>query len=210
MKARAVGLIVLIGLAAAPLVEAQGRGPGRTGVPPGHLPPAGECRVWYDGVPPGQQPRPTSCREAELIASRSRGARVIYGDDRDRDGRVLRERGRTVLRPRAVPRSDRYPADDRYPSRYPGIRDDRFESAAFQSGYRDGVEKGREDLRDGDSFDPNRHRWYRSADRGYNSRYGSREQYRAEYRDGFLRGYDAAYGRRSTTDGRRPRIIRER
>ncbi len=27
----------------------------RFGVPPGHLPPAGQCRVWMPGVPPGQQ-----------------------------------------------------------------------------------------------------------------------------------------------------------
>jgi hypothetical protein len=27
----------------------------RFGVPPGHLPPAGQCRVWMPGEPPGQQ-----------------------------------------------------------------------------------------------------------------------------------------------------------
>ena len=30
-------------------------------VPPGHLPPAGSCRVWFPGRPPGHQPAPTSC-----------------------------------------------------------------------------------------------------------------------------------------------------
>jgi hypothetical protein len=52
------------------------------GIPPGHLPPPGSCRVWYDGRPPGQQPPPVSCREAERTAARQRHARVIYGDAR--------------------------------------------------------------------------------------------------------------------------------
>ncbi len=32
-----------------------------TGIPPGHMPPPGECRVWQPGVPPGQQPPPYRC-----------------------------------------------------------------------------------------------------------------------------------------------------
>jgi hypothetical protein len=51
-------------------------------VPPGHLPPPGECRVWYRDRPAGHQPPPTTCRQAERIARRD-GARVIYGSDRD-------------------------------------------------------------------------------------------------------------------------------
>jgi hypothetical protein len=83
---------------------AQGRGNANKGkVPPGHMPPAGMCKVWYDGVPPGRQPRGAmSCAEAQRLAARD-GARVIYGDgratrgqggggggvlDRDRDGRI--------------------------------------------------------------------------------------------------------------------------
>lgn len=34
------------------------------GVPKGHLPPPGECKVWFPGRPPGQQPPPTSCGSA--------------------------------------------------------------------------------------------------------------------------------------------------
>ena len=37
---------------------------------------------------------------------------------------------------------------------------------------------------------------YRSADRGYNSRYGSKDQYKLVYRDGFEAGYAQGYGRR--------------
>ncbi len=31
------------------------------GIPPGHLPPPGECRIWYPGKPPGHQPPPGKC-----------------------------------------------------------------------------------------------------------------------------------------------------
>ena len=30
-------------------------------IPPGHLPPPGECRVWSPGKPPGHQPPPGPC-----------------------------------------------------------------------------------------------------------------------------------------------------
>jgi hypothetical protein len=30
-------------------------------VPPGHLPPPGQCRVWFPDRPPGHQPPPGPC-----------------------------------------------------------------------------------------------------------------------------------------------------
>lgn len=229
MKRAAIAAL-LIGLVASPAF-AQGRGRNKQGVPPGHLPPDGLCRVWYDGVPPGHQPPPTDCYEAERIASRDGRARVIYGSrtngygypderrypgDIRRDDRRYPDDGRGYpetdgRRPnpnggnrtgRAVPRGGQYPNSYPYPdSRYPQQRDDyRYMSDAFRRGYDDGVVKGREDMRDGDSFDPARHSWYRSADRGYNSRFGSREEYRAEYRRGFLAGYESAHDGRQRRD----------
>ncbi len=59
----------------------RGNGVGRYGVPPGHMPPAGACRVWIEGRPPGHQPGVTSCREAQRDARRY-GGRVIYGGRR--------------------------------------------------------------------------------------------------------------------------------
>jgi hypothetical protein len=42
--------------------DGPARGPRRlNGVPPGHYPPPGQCRVWYQGRPPGQQPPPVPC-----------------------------------------------------------------------------------------------------------------------------------------------------
>lgn len=30
-------------------------------IPPGHMPPPGECRIWFTGRPAGQQPPPGDC-----------------------------------------------------------------------------------------------------------------------------------------------------
>jgi hypothetical protein len=32
-------------------------------IPPGHLPPPGQCRIWFPDRPPGHQPPPGSCRQ---------------------------------------------------------------------------------------------------------------------------------------------------
>ena len=57
--------------------ESRGRRSASRSVPPGHMPPAGMCRIWIDGVPPGRQPAPTDCATAER--NRPGNARVIYG-----------------------------------------------------------------------------------------------------------------------------------
>jgi hypothetical protein len=38
------------------------------GIPPGHLPDPGQCRVWIPGNPPGHQPRRRSCSGIERTA----------------------------------------------------------------------------------------------------------------------------------------------
>ena len=213
MRTAAVTLIVFA--LAAGVADAQGRGRNRAksqGIPPGHMPAAGQCRVWYDGVPPGRQPAPTNCRNAERIAARDRNARVIYGDDRygygndrngndrygnDRyeDGRYendrTRDRGSNGVTDRV---RDILRGND--PNRQP-TSNSRYGRAAYDNGFRDGVTKGREDRGDNDSFDPVRHSWYRSGNRGYESRYGSRDDYKLAYRDGFEAGYEQGYGRRT-------------
>ena len=59
--------------------ESRRRQAGSRRVPPGHMPPAGMCRIWIDGVPPGRQPAPTDCTTAER--TRPSNARVIYGSE---------------------------------------------------------------------------------------------------------------------------------
>lgn len=54
------------------------------GIPPGHYPPPGACRVWVPGRPPGHQPDPCPC--ASLVAGVPAGAWVLY---RPLDGNVL-------------------------------------------------------------------------------------------------------------------------
>jgi hypothetical protein len=81
-----------------------------------------------------------------------------------------------------------------YPSGRGGVyRGERAVDIAYQRGFDDGYQRGRDAARDGDRFDPRRERWYRSGDRGYNSRWGSRNQYRQIYRDAFTRGYEQGY-----------------
>jgi hypothetical protein len=47
-------------------------------VPPGHLPPPGECRIWYPERPPGHQPPPGDCHELRRHVPRD--ACLVYGE----------------------------------------------------------------------------------------------------------------------------------
>jgi hypothetical protein len=91
-------------LSAAPLSAQWGIfGRNSSGVPAGHMPSRGMCRVWIDGVPPGRQPRQTDCRTAErqrpYYEQRfGRRARVLYGERSNRNDRYdTRDRGVIVL-----------------------------------------------------------------------------------------------------------------
>ena len=55
------------------------------GIPPGHLPRPGECRVWNPGTPPGRQPRPRSrpCLGISRVAPD--GGWIVYRPTRDRN-----------------------------------------------------------------------------------------------------------------------------
>lgn len=52
------------------------------GVPPGHLPPPGECRVWIPGRPPGRQAPPRSCDG--ILSTAPAGSIVLYRPGNDR------------------------------------------------------------------------------------------------------------------------------
>lgn len=71
---------------------------GPLGIPEGHLPPPGECRVWYPGRPAGQQPPPRHCDEAERTAPP--GTWVLYrppDDERVVHARVVDPARRGVV-----------------------------------------------------------------------------------------------------------------
>ena len=40
------------------------------GIPKGHMPPPGECRIWFPDRPPGQQPPPGDCYDLEQVVPR--------------------------------------------------------------------------------------------------------------------------------------------
>lgn len=52
------------------------------GIPPGHLPPPGECRIWLPGRPPGHQPPPGNC--SRLKRELPAGAWLVYRPEHDR------------------------------------------------------------------------------------------------------------------------------
>jgi hypothetical protein len=62
-------------------------------------------------------------------------------------------------------------------------------------GYRDGLNKGAEDGRDRDRYNPEGAGDYKKATNGYNSDYRNKDSYKQAYRDAFLRGYDEGYNR---------------
>lgn len=58
-------------------VRIADRGP--LNIPPGHLPPPGQCRIWYLDRSPGQQPPPGTC--SALVRNVPPGAWLISRPD---------------------------------------------------------------------------------------------------------------------------------
>ncbi len=56
------------------------------GVPPGHLPPAGQCRIWLKDTPPGRQARSRSCEG--IVAEAPAGSMVLEGMEDKKHVRV--------------------------------------------------------------------------------------------------------------------------
>ena len=88
--------LMLLGVVAVPAAaddkkDRRGRDEGRFSIPPGHLPPPGECRVWYPGVPPGHQPPPFRCDDGYRSGGYDRSEGPYRLDGRDY-GRYARDR----------------------------------------------------------------------------------------------------------------------
>jgi hypothetical protein len=64
---------------------------------------------------------------------------------------------------------------------------------AQQYGYQDGLNKGAEEAREGDRYNPQSTTPYKNATNGYDRNYGNREQYKQAYRQAFLQGFDQGY-----------------
>ncbi|HKC38793.1 MAG TPA: hypothetical protein VKC15_04555 [Gemmatimonadales bacterium] len=61
------------------------------GVPPGHLPKPGECRIWIPGTPPGRQPKPKSRPCAGIAPLAPAGSWIIYRPSDDKKVVHVRE-----------------------------------------------------------------------------------------------------------------------
>ena len=112
------------------------------------------------------------------VASSSAQAQYPWGRDRrERDDRYER-------------RDDRYDRrNDRYRDRYYGYEN------ARQTGYSYGMNVGAADAQRGQSYDPQRSRYWKNATEGYNSSYGNRGQYKQVFRDAFEQGYRDGFQR---------------
>ena len=123
----------------------------------------------------------------------NRGDRHRGGDrdgwrDRHRDGRNHRHyRGDECYRVPTYDDTVTYSA-----ASYPDYDQDDSLSA-YDRGYNDGLYTGANDGRRGQTYDPERSHFYKSATDGYRSSKGSRAMYQMAYRDGFFHGYREGY-----------------
>ena len=85
--------------------------------------------------------------------------------------------------------------DRDYGRNYPSTYGNQMYRVAQDYGYRDGVNKGAEDARDGDRYEPQRASDYKKATNGYDSDFRNKDAYKQAYRDAFVRGYDEGYNR---------------
>lgn len=119
------------------------------------------------------------------VASSSAQAQYPWGWERDR--RERRDR-----------------RDDRYRDRYNGYQ------VARERGYSYGLSVGAADAQRGQSYSPQRSRYWRNATEGYDNDYGNKGQYKQVFRNSFEQGYREgfqryAYNRRGRWDNRWPR-----
>jgi len=101
-------------------------------------------------------------------------------------------------------RDDRWDRDDRYRDRYNNYQ------VARQQGYSYGMNVGAADAQRGQSFNPQRSRYWKNATEGYSSSYGNKGQYKQIFRDAFEQGYREGFqrfasNRRGRWDNRWPR-----
>jgi flagellar biosynthesis/type III secretory pathway protein FliH len=212
-RRRTLAMLVLAGglvLPACATAQPYGRAPGYWGRQD-----ARHDRAWDNGYRAGFNQGRADARRSDRFDYRRhrlyRDGRSGYGSgygSRDAYRRVFRQGFEAGYRDgfrryeRTVPRrGDVY---GRYPGYDPRDRRGGYGyGEAVERGLREGYQKGREDARDRDRYDPRRHKWYREGDRGYDRRDGSRERYKDAYREAFLRGYAQGYREHSRGGWRR-------
>ena len=109
-------------------------------------------------------------------------------------------------------RDDRYQRDRDYRNRDRDYGRNGYEyETARQQGYSYGMNVGAADAQRGQSYDPQRSRYWRNATGGSNSSYGNRGEYRQVFRNAFEQGYRDGWqryagNRRGRNNGRIVRI----
>lgn len=100
-------------------------------------------------------------------------------------------------RDRDYRRDDRYDRrDDRYDRRNDRYRNGNYGyENARQQGYSYGLNVGSADAQRGQSYNPQRSRYWKNATDGYNSSYGNKGQYKQVFRDAFEQGYRDGFQR---------------
>lgn len=97
-------------------------------------------------------------------------------------------------------RDDRYDRrDDRYRNRNNGYE------IARQQGYSYGLNVGAADGQRGQSFNPQRSKYWRNASEGYNGYYGNKDQYKQVFRSAFEQGYREGFQRYGYNNNRNNR-----
>jgi len=66
---------------------------------------------------------------------------------------------------------------------------------ARQQGYSYGLSVGAGDAQRGQSYKPQRSRYFKDATEGYRSEFGNKGQYKQVFRDAFVQGYNEGYQR---------------
>jgi hypothetical protein len=84
------------------------------------------------------------------------------------------------------------PPVNEVPARYGWGRD----NPGYSNGYQDGSSVGREDRYKGKRYNPNPRGKYDDRDHGYIREYGSKNEYKTQYSEGYRAGYDSAFGYR--------------
>ena len=118
-----------------------------------------------------------------VLTVASSSAQAQWDRDRDRD--------------RRDDRGDR--RDDRYRDRNNSYQ------TARQQGYSYGMNVGAADAQRGQSYSPQRSRYWKNGTDGYNSSYGNRGQYKQVFRDAFEQGYREGFQRYGYNNNRRGR-----
>ena len=99
---------------------------------------------------------------------------------------------------------DRDRRDDRWERRDDRYRNDRYRDRNYgnygyenarQQGYSYGMNVGAADAQRGQSYNPQRSKYWRNATEGYNGYYGNRDQYRQVFRSAFEQGYREGFQR---------------